>query len=1047
MSPPPGPGSNVHIAPDVPEGVDEAELILSQPIQGVDDPADSAPLDTVEQQREHQDSPAPSPLAHQDGVSLGPRPGMRRNQSVPAPHQPPPPPPPQPVERHAGNTPITTPDTSSLSLQQLRNLVAEFPKIEVTPYAFIYSDAASLPEEIEEWFSYGTEESDMLLRAETAFMHDWKEHNGSVQVNGFEYELGARNWTSSSPAKRLGFLEKIMQKLKRVEGDIEKLFGLADLDTLLYLVLGCWHETAGLQRSGDSSPSDEKRKFMGPSQTFAKSTVQIDWIKANVQMLLDVEGLQTVFEISRNALLRCCAIDPNEQSAASNEKKEELHRIARSTMTILYVSLGVIRSDDDPDEKLRKRRKLLNLQPNLLDFLVHIIDKIRWDDSLDLPLNKILILTWKSVLVTFGGLGRVEAAKRTFRNPTADDTDGRGQPLITASPLDYHLFRQEISSKYPAYNPPPPLFPLEPDNNSILPPLKASHSKFTAGVSTTTNNAGGASILHQPVHIATPAPSPPPSPAGPGGKGGKKQNYQTNQLFPFLYPPLDEMSNQLGGKGSTGLQDALVGRRWEGSDIPASILEAAELFAKRMRATRAMKQLWEERVAFMKYERGWKGLSDDDVDVEKLNLEDDGNAEAESKGPEKKVYEDGSVEERLELVERFYRDNLPCLQSLVMVLLKVILTNVTALITQVNGQNGMENGTVANGLHPDTASSSNEELDAVRSQEITAKAVSGILILLLKWFKVSRKLILLLRTIITLTRVGVDVLKAEYMTQLLVDANYIPMILKLMQTQEVERIVNYKCEREDLNFFQGCLQRSQHGGDHTQEEHDDDDSDEACPPPVIKRRREDQDHPIAHDPQHPSVQHPPEVDEMGVPTTELPAEPITNFSWRNFFSSINFLRILQKMCKNKAHRNLLLVSYKSSQFLRKSLKVPQPELRLYTLKLFKNQVPYCGRKWRQTNMRVITAVYLHCRPELRDDWLAGSDLDAEVDQSLPLEQALRALTHWHNLRRYPEKMGATEGLLEEEQDFFVRELEKMDWPEEMPDDGEAWEEGYPMNAW
>ncbi len=144
---------------------------------------------------------------------------------------------------------------------------------------------------------------------------------------------------------------------------------------------------------------------------------------------------------------------------------------------------------------------------------------------------------------------------------------------------------------------------------------------------------------------------------------------------------------------------------------------------------------------------------------------------------------------------------------------------------------------------------------------------------------------------------------------------------------------------------------------------------------------------------------------------------------------------MQKICKNKAHRNLLLVHYKSSNILRKMLKVPQQELRLYTLKLFKNQVPYCGRKWRQGNMRVITAVYLHCRPELRDEWLAGSDIDAEVEEALPLEQALRSLTHWFNVRRYPDKMAAeVREALREEQNFFARELDKLDlqWGE-MPD--------------
>jgi hypothetical protein len=117
-------------------------------------------------------------------------------------------------------------------------------------------------------------------------------------------------------------------------------------------------------------------------------------------------------------------------------------------------------------------------------------------------------------------------------------------------------------------------------------------------------------------------------------------------MFPFLYPPLDESSNKLGGKGSTDLQDLLVGRRWEGSDIPASILEAAELFAKRMKATRAMKQLWEERVAFMKYERGWSGL-ERDHDIDELSLEPKDNVSKDPPAP-------GSIEERMDLVEQFY---------------------------------------------------------------------------------------------------------------------------------------------------------------------------------------------------------------------------------------------------------------------------------------------------------------------------------------------------------------------------------------------------------
>ncbi len=117
-------------------------------------------------------------------------------------------------------------------------------------------------------------------------------------------------------------------------------------------------------------------------------------------------------------------------------------------------------------------------------------------------------------------------------------------------------------------------------------------------------------------------------------------------------------------------------------------------------------------------------------------------------------------------------------------------------------------------------------------------------------------------------------------------------------------------------------------------------------------------------------------------------------------------------------------------------------------------------------MRIITAIYLHCRPELRDDWLAGVDVENEMGDALASEQALRALTYWHNLRRYPEAMGEDkakgEAMLGEEQDFFVRELEKMDAAmddrshregstagadEELQDSSQRWDGPMLMEGW
>jgi hypothetical protein len=1024
-------------APQAPAIIDEAELmgltpsdtpvLEAEPLEELD-----PPLDTAEQQGLLlDDENLPS---REDGSSapIPPRPSIQRGHSIPSPaplHLPPPAPPAPP--------PDFSQQPDSLSLGQLRMLVNDLPRVEPTPYAFVYEDASLFEEELEEWFSYSVEEQAMILKTLASFAQEWGTFNGLGHRSGSAYEEGSLDWKADSEQQQR-FIQTLLAGIK--DNDLST--RLKRLEALVYILTGCWHETAGVFEPGPEDASTDT-SYGTPSAARSKSALQIQYIKRNVHMVLECDGLQPIVDTLRDSCMRACGGDVTARDGSQYENEAE-RREVWCAMTAVYIILEVARIEEKQTQSLAIRTQILQLNdPGLFMTLVELITKLRWDESISLPLPKVCLLTWKTVLICFGGLAQVDKARKSFRDEDCDETDSHGRPVITASPLDYHLFRQEISSKYPAYNAPPPLFPLEPENNSILPPLKNHPSKVAGnhifGSGLGQMNTHNTSIFHQPVHIATPAPSPPPSPAGPGGKGGKKQNYQTNQLFPFMYPPLDESSNNLGGKGSTDLQDLLVGRKWTGSDIPASILEAAELFAKRMRATRAMKQLWEERVHYMKFERGWSG-ADDDVDVEELSLEPkEGDVKKEPAPP-------GSVEERMQLVEDLYRLALPNLQSMIIVLIKAILSHVTVLVTQANGPAGLQtgfqfqdnqnaNGSAkqdCNGINGRNGNvSTNEQIDSIRTQEILDKAVSGTLILLLKWFKVSH------------------ILKFEYVTQLLVDSSYVPLILKLLQLQEIEKVVNFKCEQEELNFFYFCRAHSRLGIEPEkpdQEADQESDSDDAAPPPIRMRREDNGNADALSEEAQLRMAHPPEVDELGFPTSELPKEPITDFSWRAFFTAINFLRIMQKVCKNKAHRNLMLVSYKSSQFLRKSLKVPQPELRLYTLKLFKNQVPYCGRKWRQTNMRVITAVYLHCRPELRDDWLAGSDVDAEVDESVPLEQALRALTHWHNLKRYPEAMGARNGVLEEEQDFFRRELEKMDFGEEPVEEAPMEQQSWDMQA-
>ncbi|KAJ5936091.1 hypothetical protein N7454_005389 [Penicillium verhagenii] len=904
-------------------------------------------------------------------------------------------------------------------LAQLRRLVQEMPKVEQPAYAFEYADSQAFPEELDEWFQYNDFDRFLLKGMKKTFDRQW-----SIFCNTQNSGTTEFSWVDSSDDLRRTFLSRSFDKLHYPEISVR----IEALEILCYAVTGVWGITAG--RSTPDFPENPDPKTAAESPR--SKSLQIEWIEKNVLLVQQCDGipllvkrLSELFDRTRSS--QEADLDGLEFSQGHIGDIPGPDREANLVLTLLYFSIEVGRRQEARDPQCTLiRDALAESDPCLLVTIVEIIARLRWDETANIPLTRIILLLWKSLLLVFGGSSQLKKAKELLEPPASREpvpTNRRG-PFLHASPLDYHAFRQEITSKYPAYNPPPPIVPLELENNSILPPFpqhpaRGSTNGLFSGVGPSIAGGNG-SILQQAVHIATPAPSPPPSPGGPGGKGGKKQNYQTNQNFPLMYPPLDDTSNKIGGKGTTERQDVLVGKRWEGSDVPASIIEAGRLFSTHVKMARSMRQLWQERENFMKYDRGWN-LSPEDLrdELDSINLSGPGRSKT-KKSTEQT--EDSDTQRRLDAVESFYAQTLVHLQSITIVFLKIILTNVSAVVNQANSQTSQN---MSNGHGPDGSSAdffaepSVDELDNIRLREITSKAVSGTLLLLVKWFKRSH------------------VLKFEYMTQLLLDSNYLPLILKMFAHQDVDQTVAQRNDRDELSFFHFCRENTDHPSDIDDPDCGDTESeDEAAPPPISRHRpnlfRADTSvRNISAEETMASLNGPtrPEVDELGYPTAPLPKEPITVFSFRNFFSAINYLHIMQKITRDKAHRCLLLVQYKSSTILRKGLKIPDPHLRFYTLKLFKSQVPYCGRKWRQSNMRVITAIYLYCKPELRDDWLAGSDIENDVEVALPLEQALRGLTHWWHLRQYKGVMGGPEGtaIMEEERDFFVRELESMGW--------------------
>ncbi|XP_030072859.1 striatin-interacting protein 2 [Microcaecilia unicolor] len=138
---------------------------------------------------------------------------------------------------------------------------------------------------------------------------------------------------------------------------------------------------------------------------------------------------------------------------------------------------------------------------------------------------------------------------------------------------------------------------------------------------------------------------------------------------------------------------------------------------------------------------------------------------------------------------------------------------------------------------------------------------------------------------------------------------------------------------------------------------------------------------------------------------ELTAETLevgdnSQFCWRNLYSCINLLRILNKLTKWKHSRTMMLVVFKSAPILKRALKVKQAMLQLYVLKLLKIQTKYLGRQWRKSNMKTMSAIYQKVRHRMNDDWAYGNDIDARPWDFQAEECILRANIESFNSRRY-----------------------------------------------
>lgn len=378
-------------------------------------------------------------------------------------------------------------------------------------------------------------------------------------------------------------------------------------------------------------------------------------IEKNVALVRQAGVVESLFNCARGSIGKewDFAAAANAASAKYEEKEEQRmlnKKELRYALTVLYFLVEVTRRRDEGDtahpgedeelESLRDEFADLPVEGGMLGFLAKTLGRLRWEENVEVPLMALLLITWKTTLLVFGSSERHLPLVKHHARTLAGLFTEVDKNVITASPLDYQSFRNDIIAKYPVYDPPKSLFPFEFSTNSFLPTVTATSASLLRAGGNGDVNLGGrgglenlGSILDKAVHIATPAPSPPPSPGG-VGKGGKKQNYQTNNNFPFLYPTSSPSPTDPKFAGNCWWkEDCDPG----GDGVPASIKEAGDLFSHRVRSTLAMQQMWAEKEAYLKYDRGW------DVDEEIVQGRKD------TEGRDRRW-----EEKRLEAVEEFY---------------------------------------------------------------------------------------------------------------------------------------------------------------------------------------------------------------------------------------------------------------------------------------------------------------------------------------------------------------------------------------------------------
>lgn len=725
---------------------------------------------------------------------------------------------------------------------------------------FVYDDTDIHANEIAELYSY-TEQSELQLNVK------------AFEDQMDQYKLPP-SWQRLTLENRKSVIMKLLDQLEVSN----KLLRMRSARCILYLVQGCWAE-------------------------MQSDTEQAQWARANSMLLYQLGAFSAFTELLNIEIENSTAAHvAMRKIAVSLADSQDL----RVILSVLYTITEVIRNEKacDCTEYENEIASFTNEiayatgDDLLVIRLLGMVTKFCSGTAPHFPMKKVLLLLWKLILVSLGGMSTLRELKAEKRAkaglpPQDEDTLEIAKTMRSSSPpaSASDLLEAQNQKRNP-----------RPFRRGLIKQSSLDdHESLSLEMDAAMANDGSDELGELSEYDERRLPF-------------ASENNDNNQMYNFQNRPSTPPPMQTSLNLPRGLP-------WK----PKVRQKDVDLFLDGARLKFVGYSLQGDRTTLFglpePIHEGVKTLKDHVyTSLAELQIQKE---EEIARNPISSS--EGEIE--LNPTEILYQAMLPNLPQYMIALLKILLAAAPTSKAKTDSINIMAD-VLPEEMPMTVLQSMKLGIDVNRHKEIIVKAVSAILLLLLKHFKLNH------------------IYQFEFMSQHLVFANCIPLVLKFFN-QNIMAYVGAKNVIPILDF-------------------------PAC---VIG-------------------------DQPELTADSLEIGDSAQFSWRNIFSCINLLRILNKLTKWKHSRIMMLVVFKSAPILKRTLKVRHAMMQLYVLKLLKMQTKYLGRQWRKSNMKTISAIYQKVRHRLNDDWAFGNDLDARPWDFQAEECALRTSVDRFNNRRY-----------------------------------------------